>query len=95
MSDLIHRNKLYNYIKAEINRYGKPFKGSAYEFGVKLMYYILNMETVEVKPVVHGVWLPMHFGGVWMCLNCKTLTNTNEATKFCSECGADMRNEVE
>ena len=51
MGDLIDRNKLYNYIKAQINPYGKPFTGSVREFGEKLMDYLLDMETVDAVPV--------------------------------------------
>ena len=34
MSD---RDEIYDYIKREINPYGRPFKGTAFEFGVKNM----------------------------------------------------------
>ena len=59
MAYLIDRNKLYNHIKTEINPYGKPFEGTAYEFGNKLMDYLLDMEVVDAKPVVHGKWIPV------------------------------------
>ena len=36
MSDLISRKKIRDYIKGEINHYGKPFEGTAYELGLKL-----------------------------------------------------------
>lgn len=42
MSD---RDEIYNYIKREINPYGKPFKGSVTKFGVKIMDYIENMSN--------------------------------------------------
>lgn len=32
--------KIRNYIQAEINPYGKPFEGSVYDFGIKVMKYI-------------------------------------------------------
>ena len=35
--------KILNYIKREINPYGAPFKGTAYELGLKIMDYIENM----------------------------------------------------
>lgn len=43
---MINEKKIYNYIKSQINKYGKPFKGTAYEFGLKIMNYIENMEKV-------------------------------------------------
>lgn len=39
---LIDAEKISNYIKSEINPYGKPFEGNAYEFGLKLMKYLKN-----------------------------------------------------
>ena len=45
MSDLISRKKIRDYIKGEINPYGKPFEGTAYELGLKIMRYIDAMES--------------------------------------------------
>lgn len=39
---LIDAEKISNYIKNEINPYGNPFEGNAYEFGLKLMKYLEN-----------------------------------------------------
>lgn len=39
---LIVAEKISNYIKSEINPYGKPFEGTVYEFGLKLMKYLEN-----------------------------------------------------
>lgn len=39
---LIDAEKISNYIKSEINPYGNPFEGNAYEFGLKLMKYLEN-----------------------------------------------------
>ena len=49
---MIDEKKLINYINAEINPYGKPFNGTAYEFGLKLIDYI---EGMEKQPQVGGV----------------------------------------
>ena len=48
---MIDEKKNYNYIKEQINPYGKPFTGTVYEFGLKIMDYIENMEKV-------GEWRP-------------------------------------
>lgn len=45
MSDLISRNKICDYIKGKINPYGKPFEGTAYELGLKIMRYINAMDS--------------------------------------------------
>lgn len=45
MSDLISRKKIRDYIKGEINPYGKPFEGTAYELGLKIMRYIDSMDS--------------------------------------------------
>ena len=49
---MIDEKKLINYINTEINPYGKPFNGTAYEFGLKLIDYI---EGMEKQPQVGGV----------------------------------------
>lgn len=45
----ISKQKLCNYIQAQINPYGKPFDGTAYEFGLKIMDYIRNSLNDEVE----------------------------------------------
>ena len=45
MSDLIRRKKIRDYIKGEINSYGKSFEGTAYELGLKIMRYIDAMDS--------------------------------------------------
>lgn len=52
---MIDERKLTRYIKTEINPYGKPFNGTAYEFGLKLIDYI---EAMEKQPQVGG-WIPV------------------------------------
>ena len=42
---LTDANKIRDYVKEQINPYGKPFEGSVYEFGLKIMHYIDNMQT--------------------------------------------------
>lgn len=50
---LIDAEKISNYIKREINPYGKPFEGTAYEFGLKLMKYLENASVdYDVDEVV-------------------------------------------
>ena len=59
MSDLISRKKIRDYIKGEINPYGKPFEGTAYELGLKIMRYIDAMESAyDVDKVVE--YLELH-----------------------------------
>lgn len=51
MSD---KRKIYNYIKKTINPYGRPFEGTAYEFGLKIMDYIENMDDEK-----ENGWIPV------------------------------------
>ena len=44
---MVDRLKLINYIKSEINPYGRPFEGTVFEFGCKLMEYIENMDEAD------------------------------------------------
>ena len=53
MSDLISRKKISGYIKMVINPYGKPFKGTVYELGLKIMRYIDSMNSAyDIDKVV-------------------------------------------
>lgn len=51
MSD---KSKIYDYIKRTINPCGRPFKGTAYEFGLKIMDYIENMDDEK-----ENGWIPV------------------------------------
>lgn len=51
MSD---KRKIYNYIKRTINPYGRPFEGTAYELGLKIMDYIENMDDEK-----ENGWIPV------------------------------------
>lgn len=100
MSDLISRSAIYKYIKSEINPYGKPFGGSAYELGLKIMDFIENMETFEGAPMVHGKWVYENY--TWNCSECgyqdcgydEYPTNGKSGLNFCPNCGSDMRKKV-
>lgn len=45
MSDLISRRKIRDYIQTQINPYGKPFEGTPYELGLKIMKHIDAMDS--------------------------------------------------
>lgn len=49
-----HKSKIYDYIKRTINPYGKPFEGTAYELGLKIMDYIENMDDEK-----ENGWIPV------------------------------------
>ena len=51
---MIDGRKLYKWIKAEINPYGKPFGGTVFEFGNKVMEHI---EAMENQPQADK-WIP-------------------------------------
>ena len=51
MSD---KHKIYDYIKRTINHYGRPFEGTAYELGLKIMDYIENMDDEK-----ENGWIPV------------------------------------
>ena len=51
MSD---KRKIYDYIKRTINPYGRPFDGTAYELGVKIMDFIENMDGEK-----EDGWIPI------------------------------------
>lgn len=74
MSD---KSKIYNYIKRTINPYGKPFEGTAYELGLKIMDYIENMDdekengwipVTERLPEEDGRYLVTFKNGIKVCM---------------------------
>lgn len=50
---MIDSKKIISYIKKHINPYGKPFEGTVFEFGCKVMDYI---EAMEKQP--KSDWIP-------------------------------------
>ncbi|MBR5508990.1 MAG: hypothetical protein IKV59_02945 [Lachnospiraceae bacterium] len=50
----------------------------------KIKEYLIN-----VKPIKHGEWI----GDKWWreCSECGNTVSSSKTTKFCNECGADMR----
>ena len=51
MSD---KSKIYNYIKRTINPYGRPFEGTVYEFGLKIIDFIENIDGEK-----ENGWIPV------------------------------------
>ena len=88
MSDLISREKIRDYIKVEINPYGKPFEGTAYELGLKIMRYIDAMDSYyDLDKVVEELEEMIHPKQLYFCKyargGCKHLYNND---KDCMEC---------
>lgn len=51
MSD---KRKIYDYIKRTINPYGRPFEGTTYELGLKIMDFIENIDGEK-----ENGWIPV------------------------------------
>ena len=65
MSDLISREKIRDYIKGEINSYGKPFEGTAYELGLKIIRYIDAMDSAyDIDRVVEELESELKKGNI-------------------------------
>ena len=65
MSDLISREKIRDYIKGEINPYGKQFEGTAYELGLKIMKYIDAMDSAyDIDKVVEELEKELKKGNI-------------------------------
>ena len=65
MSDLISREKIRDYIKGEINPYGKQFEGTAYELGLKIMRYIDAMDSAyDIDKVVEELEKELKKGNI-------------------------------
>ena len=98
MSDLISRKKIRDYIKREINPYGKPFEGTAYELGLKIMRYIDSMDSsydidkvVEELEEVHNKFCKnVVCGGKSrseLCEYCEECIMFNKNIKIVKQCG--------
>lgn len=72
MSD---KHKIYDYIKRTINPYGRPFEGTAYELGLKIMDYIENMDDEK-----ENGWIPVSErlpeDDTTVLVSCKTRSGT-------------------
>ena len=65
MSDLRSRKKIRDYIKGEINPYGKQFEGTAYELGLKIMRYIDAMDPAyDIDRVVEELESELKKGNI-------------------------------
>ena len=65
MSDLISRKKIRDYIKGEINSYGKQFEGTAYELGLKIIRYIDAMDSAyDIDRVVEELESELKKGNI-------------------------------
>lgn len=74
MSD---KRKIYDYIKRTINPYGRPFDGTAYELGVKIVDFIENIDgekengwipVTERLPEEDGRYLVTFKNGIKVCM---------------------------
>ena len=74
MSD---KRKIYDYIKRTINPYGRPFDGTAYELGVKIIDFIENIDgekengwipVTERLPEEDGRYLVTFKNGIKVCM---------------------------
>ena len=104
MSDLISRSALIEKIKERTEMHSKDYQAFKNYSGDRKIKDIAKWDeceviidiakalpTVEAKPVIHGEWLyhETYFFNPNECSVCGTLSDFK--TKFCSECGADMR----
>jgi hypothetical protein len=72
MSD---KSKIYNYIKRTINPYGRPFEGTVYEFGLKIMDFIENIDGEKENGWI-SVSERLPEGDTTVLVSCKTRRGT-------------------
>ena len=86
MNDLISRKKICDYIKGKINPYGKPFEGTAYELGLKIMRYIDAMESYyDIDKVVEE--LELHSFELGTDILPVHYVRLNDAIEIVKQCG--------
>ena len=93
MDDYIRRGKAVKAIRdyAESKTFNSYFNGMR-----KAMEIVNDVPAADVRPVVRGKWKLLE-GGAGRCSNCKSVLKDvwdyDRSDPFCSECGADMREE--
>ena len=90
MSRLIDADVLYEEMT---NEYRKHYAGTGtgYDFTIA-MNIVQKQPTIEAVPVVHAKWIEVdEIAGakIYKCSACGTRSRLS--SKFCHECGADMR----
>lgn len=100
MSDYILRNAAYYALKNEADIHKLPASKEAYERAARI---VDQMQPEDVQPMKHGEWYPYYrpitdFDGisrrcekVFICSCCGG--SSDKATRYCGNCGADMREE--
>lgn len=91
MSDLISRSALIERLEKSLIH----IDGTTKRTTEIIIQEINNAPTIEAKPIVHGEWkfeMSTVFP-VYRCSECNCATALGQ-TKFCPNCGADMRKKV-
>ena len=94
MDDYIKRQDAIDELMRMVNDHsGDQFGGAIWHYtGIKAM--LECMEPANVRPVVHGKWIPVNFGDM-RCSICGGVYGVCGGLLgdyyFCPNCGADMR----
>lgn len=77
---LVSSERIKNYIQTQINPYGEPFKGTAYEFGIKLLDYLNNKDAdYDVEKVVEELKNEKEF---WNDVTCNKEIGKQKARSY-------------
>lgn len=89
MSRLIEAEELKNAVYNSFAPYQRDWATTIHQINK-----VIDVQpTVEAVPVVHGEWKHKSYGFV-ICSECGNVIEALRRTKFCAECGADMRRKV-
>lgn len=103
-NDLISRSALLKYIDStDCDACAEyPDNGSEWGFGRKTILKIISeAPAVDATSVVHGRWIPEHYGGMWpagsprpecKCSRCGA-RHYDLYAQYCPGCGAKMDDE--
>lgn len=87
MNDIIRRSAL-GIGKAKREVFDNPAYADGWNAAIDI---ITEAPAVDAVPVVHGRWLINPDGYYPYCSECKEEPESGKMTKFCPNCGADMR----
>lgn len=94
IDDLISRTVLIDELMAGCMPLDLPGLSGVTGDKLTIRNYIDSAPTVDVAPVVHGLWIYFHCArnGLYQCSECFHWVDEKTDRNYCPNCGAKMEN---